>query len=167
MKKETVKSKIVRCIIEKKKLTFFQIVDIIGENPNSIRGILVSLLNQGVIDKTKKKGDHTEYFIRELEKLDKKTIEAVLGNMSKEKERTPHETILTESERHKLPCKLYQCPDLATMTQYQRRKELKENRELIKKNFEEIKNQIADIEFLTKRNSEIKKFGRGKIKREE
>lgn len=82
MDRETVKSKIIRSLIEKKILTLPQLVEITCENSNSIRGNLVSLLNEGVIDKAKKKGKHTEYFIRELEKLNIKTVEAVLNKMS-------------------------------------------------------------------------------------
>ncbi len=161
MNQETVKSKIIRSLIEKKTLTLPQLVEITSENSNSIRGIVVSLLNEGVIDKTKKKGEHTEYFIRELEKLDKTTVEAILKKMNGKKERTPHETVPTESE---IPYKFLQLPDLATMTLYKRKKELKENKKRIEENFEEIKNHIVEIEFLTKRNSEIRKIGRGKIK---
>ncbi len=161
MNQETVKSKIIRSLIEKKTLTLPQLVEITCENSNSIRGIVVSLLNEGVIDKIKKKGKHTEYFIRELEKLDITTVEAVLTKMSGEKERTPHKTVPTESE---LPNKFHQVPDLTTMTPYKRKKELKKNKIRIEENFEEIKNHIAEIEFLTKRNIEIRKILRGKIK---
>lgn len=93
MNQETVKSKIIRSLIEKKTLTLPQLVEITCENSDSVRGIVVLLLNEGVIDKTKKKGKHTEYFIRELEKLDKTTVEAVLRKMSGKKEITPHETV--------------------------------------------------------------------------
>jgi DNA modification methylase len=82
MKMETVRSKIIRCLLEKREhFTRSQLVDVTGEKPNSIRGSLVSLLNNGVIDKAKEKGKATEYYIKELEKLDWRTVEIVLSSI--------------------------------------------------------------------------------------
>lgn len=82
---ETVRSKIIRCLLEKRRsLTPSQLVEITGEKPNSIRGSLVSLLKNGVIDKNKEKGIVTEYYIKELERLDKRTVEIVLSILGNE-----------------------------------------------------------------------------------
>lgn len=42
------------------------------------------------------------------------------------------------------------------MTPYKRMKEQKENKKRIVENFKEIKNRMNEIEFLTKRNNELK-----------
>lgn len=84
---ETLRAKIIRCLLEKRtSLTNSQLVEITGEKPNSIRGSLVSLLKYGVIDKVKENGKATGYYIKELEKLDKRTVEIVLNILGEGRE---------------------------------------------------------------------------------
>jgi len=79
MNMETVRSKIIRCLLQKREpLTQSQIVEITGENSSIIRRHLKSLHSEAVLEKIKKKGVPIKYFIKNGYKLDEKTVETVI-----------------------------------------------------------------------------------------